>query len=146
MGQEQGLGDSPTSVPQSWCGALALPTHPTNPSEQSSKPGPTKAQTKTKPGCSTSQAPQRERVQPSATQSAVPFLTIDVDRLQLPILLHFHPLPPILNNPADRQTNRWTVKGHAARAPQQELQGRRPADGGKSVGARWAGTALTSWW
>lgn len=30
-------------------------------------------------------------------------LTIDVDRLQLPVLLHFHPLPPVLNNPAGRQ-------------------------------------------
>lgn len=32
-----------------------------------------------------------------------PLLTIDVDRLQLPILLHFHPLPPILNNPVGKQ-------------------------------------------
>lgn len=104
-------GDSSTPVPQNWCTALAPPTHPTNPSEQSSKPGPTKAQSKTKPGYSTSQTPQRKSVQSSTTQSAVPLLTIDVDRLQLPILFHFHPLPTVLNNPGDRQTNRWTVKG-----------------------------------
>lgn len=54
----QGLRDSSTPVPQSWCGALAPPIHPTNPLEQSSKSGPTKAQSKMKPGYSTSQTPK----------------------------------------------------------------------------------------
>lgn len=69
-------------------------------------------------GCSTPLAtpkekrgPQREKVLGSGTdspqESVVPLLTINVNRLQLPILLHFHPLSPILNNPAERQTDRW---------------------------------------
>lgn len=86
---------------------------------------------KTKSECSTSQTSQRERVHISTTQTAVPLLTINVDRLQLPILLHFHPLPSVLNNPADRQTNRWTVKGHAARASQQEVAGSESCCGSK---------------
>lgn len=60
----------------------------------------------------------RRCCQTPTSLSVVPFLTIDVDRLQLPVLLHLHPLPPILDNPADRQIEGWMVKGQEAKASQ----------------------------
>lgn len=145
-GQGQGWGTHPLQFPKAEVGPWHL--QPTPPILQSKAPN--QGQPRLSPKQSLYAAPPRHpkrkgwRSQQFSLQCPFsPSMWIDFSSPSSSTSTRSRPFSTIL------QTDKQTDGRSRAMQPMQhsrKLQGQRPADGGKSVGARWAGTALTSWW
>lgn len=145
-GQGQGLGTHPLQLPRAGGGPWQL--QPTPPVLQSRAPN--QGQPRLSPKQSLDAAPprhpkgkERRPQQLSLLCHFSPSMWIDFSSPFSSTSTRSRPFSIILQT--DRQTDGQSrvmqTVHHSGK-----LQGLRPADGGKSVGARWAGTALTSWW